>query len=223
MTSLTITAPENRLALIWQDKIQALRPPLWESIAISIREEAIDYRHRCPLCDQWLIKARGLGHHFMAYHPQAFNALVTARQQARASRKSLALCSPCRYCRSTCSGHPTKHVAECPVIILARCTALLLATGAHNCLDSTVQDGSVRAGHPGGATGGSSRPHGSSDSGNEGSKLRKDTGLPNAESASGLVCLLPGRMGHLGRTRRAGSHCRTAKGGRDVASRTPRT
>ena len=96
----------------------------------------------------------------MAYHPQAFNALVTARQQARASRKSLALCSLCRYCRSPCSGHPTKHAAECPVIILVRCTALLLATGAHNSLDSTVQDGSVRAGHPGGATGGSSRFHG---------------------------------------------------------------
>ena len=96
----------------------------------------------------------------MAYHPQAFNALVTARQQARASRKSLALCSPFRYCRSPCSGHPTKHAAECPVIILVRCTALLLATGAHNSLDSTVQDGSVRAGHPGGATGGSSRFHG---------------------------------------------------------------
>ena len=108
VTSLTITAPENRLALIWQDKIRALRPPLWESIAISIREEATDYKHRCPICDQWLIQARGLGHHFMAYHPQAFNALVTARQRARASRKSLALCSPCRYCRSPCSGHPTK-------------------------------------------------------------------------------------------------------------------
>ena len=41
VTSLTITAPENRLALIWQDKIQALRPPLWESIAISIREKRL--------------------------------------------------------------------------------------------------------------------------------------------------------------------------------------
>ena len=91
--------------------------------------------------------------------------------------------------RSPCSGHPTKHAAECPVIILARCS------GAHN--SPAVQDGGVRAGHPGVVARGGSRPYSSADGGSEGPQLRPDTRLPTSEPESGLVRLITGRMGHL--------------------------
>ena len=67
---------ENRFVLVWQERFQVLRPTSWESIAISIRAEVTDFKHRCPICDQWLIQARGLGHHFAAYHPHAVSALT---------------------------------------------------------------------------------------------------------------------------------------------------
>ena len=188
--SPTITAPENRMALVWQERFQNQRPAAWENIPVSIRAEATDYKHRCPICDQWLIQARGLGHHFAAHHPNAVSALTAARQQARTARKSLVLCSPCRYCKTPCSGHPTKHAAECPVIILARCTAILLFSNSYCASDSVLQDGSVRASHAGGAERGCSRP----DSLATGKPLQPLPELPRSE----LVHRQAGDMGHLG-------------------------
>ena len=52
-------------------------------------------------------------------------------------RKSLALCSPCRYCCRTYKGHPSKHTTECKSLLFAH----MLAQQSTPCAQENVASG----------------------------------------------------------------------------------
>ena len=191
---------QNRLPLYWQ--LRSLlqcenRSCSWEEIAKVIKRGDSDLLHRCPICDQWLVKARGLGHHLQAFHSYATSALQTARQRAREVRKTLALGSQCRYCSAKCSGHPTKHAAECPAILLSRCLQILLTcTDLGPSTSLSPQEDGPGADLPGGVAGGGRRLAGAPDGSAHGPKLQQrpcllesapDLGLPGASETGGLA------------------------------------
>ena len=110
----------SSIGTYWDDQLAPFLTKGWEAVAAHLKKtEPACYRY-CPICRQGLVQARGITLHFRAYHPWASAALQQARQHTTAHRRSLILCSPCRYCGQVFRSHHTKHAAECPMIIYAK-------------------------------------------------------------------------------------------------------
>ena len=146
--SLTHLPVANRLPLLWQLVATDLSHLNWESIARVVQPQIVDMKKRCPICDQWLIQSRGLGHHVKAFHPWAHPALQHAYLLMQTSRRGLALSTPCRYCRTSFTGHEAKHAGECSAILLSRFLSILLLPGAQD--HEHGLRGSIEGGDPGG-------------------------------------------------------------------------
>ena len=145
--SLTHLPVVNRLPLLWQLVATDLSHLSWESIARVVQPQILDMKKRCPICDQWLIQSRGLGHHVKAFHPWAHPALQHAYLLMQTSRRGLALSTPCRYCRTSFTGHEAKHAGECSAILLSRFLSILLLPGAQD--HEHGLRGTIEGGDPG--------------------------------------------------------------------------
>ena len=163
--SLTHLPVVNRLPLLWQLVASDLSHLSWESIARVVQPQILDMKKRCPICDQWLIQSRGLGHHVKAFHPWAHPALQHAYLLMQTSRRGLALSTPCRYCRTSFTGHEAKHAGECSAILLSRFLSILLLPGAQD------HEHGLRGTIEGGDPGGRGRAHIPSDLSSERSSL----------------------------------------------------
>ena len=128
----------NALGTFWDSEIIAKTLHSWEAVADHLRHTKKDAHLYCPLCNQGLVKSKGLTQHIQAYHAWALSALNAARDHSLAHRNSLALTSPCWYCAATFKGHHSRHAVTCAMLLHAKFIVLL-----HH--PAVLQDGSGRS------------------------------------------------------------------------------
>ena len=151
----------NTLGTYWDQEIMAKTRSSWEAVAAHLKRTRKNAHLYCPLlCNQGLVKSKGLTQHFQAYHAWALPTLKVAREHSQTFRKGLALSSPCRYCAETFKGHHTRHAAVCAMIIHAKLLVLLrrpeaIPDGPGRSFEGRLARGSSRAPDPpdGGASG----------------------------------------------------------------------
>ena len=117
--------PLNELGVYWDGAVTPLTACGWEKVAKHLRTARDKCYRFCPICNQGLVRARGLTQHLKAFHGWALPLLNTARSHTKSHRRGLALCSPCRYCELRFRCHQTKHAAVCPMIVFSKLAVLL--------------------------------------------------------------------------------------------------
>ena len=95
----------------------------WEHGAKWIALQGEKWLHHCPWCMQWIADTKAMHIHISAKHPWLETCYVRAKIWQFQQRKSLVLCSPCRYCCRTYKGHPSKHTTECKSLLFAHMLA----------------------------------------------------------------------------------------------------
>ena len=126
------------LGTFWDTETKAKANLSWEAVAEHLRRTKKDAHLYCPLCNQGLVKSKGLTPHIHAFHAWALPALSAARDHSLVHRRGLALTSPCWYCAVPFKGHHTQHAAVCAEILHAKLVVLL-----HH--PEVIEDGSGRS------------------------------------------------------------------------------
>ena len=126
------------MGTFWDPETKAKANLSLEAVAEHLRRTKKDAHLYCPLCNQGLVKSKGLTQHIHAFHAWALPALRAARDHSLVHRRSLALTSPCWYCAVPFKGHHTQHAAVCAMILHAKLVVLL-----HH--PEVIEDGSGRS------------------------------------------------------------------------------
>ena len=134
----------NTLGACWDQEIMAKTRSSWEAVAAHLKRTRKNARLYCPLCNQGLVKSKGLTQHFQAYHAWALPTLQVAREHSQETSK----------------GHHMRHAAVCAMIIHAKLLVLLhhpeaIPDGPGRSFEGRLARGSSRAPDPsdGGASG----------------------------------------------------------------------